>query len=354
MIEFSGIAYRSGSSRSFDAKVSVSERGDVTLAIEDERTEYSKGECEVEPKLGLSNRIIRFSDGVRFETNDHEAFGECEGFISEGGIWRLVDWMELRWFVALGSLVGVFAFVFLFLTYGAPVVAKYIAYEVPQSIRRTLTESSIDAMETYGSFEESYSMKIHRKADAAFERALGLLGEDRNEEFEYELRVYDAPQIGPNAFALPSGVVVATADFIKLCETEEQVVAVFLHEFAHVELQHGVRSLIQDAGVFLIVSLALGDLSSLGGMAASLPALAIESRYSQTFETEADLFSGTILKESGIGVEAMKEALVLLHMDTIDIELTRFISSHPDLGKRLEALESLENDHTDADGPETE
>ena len=349
MIELCGIAYRSNSSRSFDAKVRVSERGGVILTIEDDVIEYSKSEYKVEPKLGLASRVIRFADGVRFETDDQVAFGRCEAFVSQSSLMRLVDWMESRWLVALGSIVGVFVFAFLFLTYGVPVFAEYIALEVPQSIRRTITESSIDAMETYGSFEESYSMKVHRKAEGAFERALELLGEERHGEFEYELRIYNAPQIGPNAFALPSGVVIATEDFVNLCETEEQMVAVFLHEFAHVEFQHGVRSLIQDAGVFLIASLALGDLSSLGGMAASLPALAIEARYSRPFETEADLFSGRILEEDGIGMEAMKEALVLLHMDTVDIEFTQFLSSHPDLEERLEALDELEKDQTDAD-----
>ena len=344
MIEFCGIAYRRSSSRSFDAKVRVSERGEVILAIEDELIEYSKSEYEVEPKLGVASRVIRFADGVRFETDDHAALGRCEAFVSQSRLMRLVDWMESRWLVALGSLVGVFAFTFLFLTYGVPVLAKYVAFEVPQSIRRTITESSIDAMEAYGSFEESYSMKVHRKAEGAFERALGLLGEERREEFEYELRIYDAPEVGPNAFALPSGVVIATEDFVELCETEEQMVAVFLHEFAHVELQHGVRSLIQDGGVFLIASLALGDLSSVGGMAASLPALAIESRYSRSFETEADLFSGRILEKGGIGVEAMKEALVLLHMDTVEIGFTQFLSTHPDIEERLEALDGLEED----------
>ena len=338
MIEFSGIVYRSGDSRSFDATIRVTERGELNLEFQGEVNVYSKNEYTIEPKLGVASRVIRFADGARFETDDHVAFSKSEAFFPQGGFLRWVDWMESRWPIALGSLGGVIAFVFLLLIYGVPAMAEYIASEVPQSIRRSITERSIDAIEQYGSFEESYSMKIHRKAEAAFERARGLLNEG-TQDFEYELRIYKAPGIGPNAFALPSGVVIATEAFVDMCETEEQMVAVFLHEFAHVEFQHGVRSLIQDAGVFLIVSLALGDLSSLGAMAASLPALAIESRYSQSFETEADLYSGRILEESGIGVDAMKEVLVLLHRDISDFEISQFLSTHPDLEKRLEALE---------------
>ncbi len=134
---------------------------------------------------------------------------------------------------------------------------------------------------------------------------------------------------------------IATEEFIELCENEEQVVAVFLHEIAHVEEQHGLRSMIQDAGLFLILSLVLGDISSLGGMAASLPALVIESRYSQNFEKEADLFAGKVLEESGIGAGTMKDILILLHKGTPDIDFVQFFSTHPGLEERVDALDAL-------------
>ncbi|HCR29192.1 MAG TPA: hypothetical protein DIV79_04155 [Opitutae bacterium] len=341
MIEFKGILYRSGSSHAFDAVAQISERGAVTLVVDEDSKKYAKGEYEVEPRLGKANRIIRFSDGVRFETGEHEAFASFEGVFVASGMLRFVDWMESRWLVALGSIVGIAVFVFLFFEYGMPMGAKYVAFEVPQSVRQTLSENGLKTIERYGSFEESYSMRMHRLGEAAFDRALGLVSDSLNPEFDYELRIYESPTIGPNAFALPSGLIVATEAFIELCETEEQMVAVFLHEIAHVELQHGLRSLIQDTGVFLMLSMILGDFSSLGGMAASLPALAIESRYSQNFETEADLYAGKILEAHGIGAEAMKEILILLHSDVPDLDLVQFLASHPDLEERLRALDSL-------------
>ena len=79
-------------------------------------------------------------------------------------------------------------------------------------------------------------------------------------------------------------------------------------------------------------------------MAASLPALAIESRYSQNFETEADLYAGKVLEASGIGAEAMKEILILLHSDLPDLDIVQFLASHPDLEERLEALDSLKGE----------
>ena len=344
MIELKGILYRSGSSHSFDAIARFSERGSIDLVVDEDSKQYSKKEYEIESRLGKGNRVIRFADGVRFETGDHESMAAIENHFPSSGMLRFVDWMESRWPVALGSIAGVVAFVFLFFEFGMPMTAKYIAYEVPQSVRRTLSESSLRTIERYGSFEESYSARMHQLGESAFERALGLVSDSLNPEYDYELRIYDSTAIGPNAFALPSGLIVATEAFIELCENEEQMVAVFLHEIAHVELQHGLRSLIQDTGVFLALSMVLGDLSSLGGMAASLPALAIESRYSQNFETEADLFAGRVLEDNGIGAEAMKEILILLHSDLPDLDLVQFLASHPDLEERLEALESLKEE----------
>lgn len=342
MSAIKGILYRSGSSHFFEATLRISRDGTFSIDAEGESKSYNAEAYEIEPRLGASRRVIHFSDGVRFETDDHDSLAQFESTLSKGALFRLVDWLEDRWPVAVGSIVGVVVFVFVFIEYAMPLIAGYLAYEVPQSVRRALSENSLDAIERYGSFEESYSMKINEASGAAFDRALALVSDKINPEYEYELRVFKSPAIGPNAFALPSGLVVATEEFVELCETEEQMVAVFLHEIAHVEMQHGLRSLIQDAGIFLVLSIALGDLSSLGGMAASLPALAIESHYSQSFEAEADLYSGRILEESGIGAEAMKEILILLHEGSLDVDIVQFFSSHPGLEERIRALESLQ------------
>ena len=344
MIEFEGTLYRFGSSHAFDAVARVSERGSVTLIFDTDSKEYLISEYEIEPRLGKANRVIRFADGVRFESGNHEAIAAFEGILPSSSILRFVDWMESRWLAALGRIVGLVVFVFLFFEYGMPSTAKYIAFEVPQSVRRTLSENGLRTIERYGSFEESYSMRMHELGESAFDRALNLASDSLNPDFDYELRIYESQAIGPNAFALPSGLIVATEAFIELCENEEQMVAVFLHEIAHVELQHGLRSLIQDSGLFLMLSMVIGDLSSLGGMAASLPALAIESRYSQNFETEADLYAGKVLEANGIGAEAMKDILILLHSDLPDLDIVQFLATHPDLEERLEALDSLKGE----------
>ncbi len=347
MTELEGVLYRSGSSHAYAADVAISENGTFTIQAEGAVKSYTRAEYTIEPRLGATRRVVQFSDGVRLELESSASFNAFEDRLPSGKTFRLVDWLEARWPAALASIVGVLVFIFLFIEFGIPVVAESVAHRVPQSVRRSLSESSLDTIVSYGSMEESYSMKMNTAGNAAFDRALGLLDGSLNPDFEYELRLFKAPYIGPNAFALPSGLIIATEEFIELCENEEQMVAVFLHEIAHVEEQHGLRALIQDAGLVLILSLALGDVSSLGGFAASLPALALESRYSQNFEKEADLFAGRVLEESGIGAEAMTDILILLHEGVPDIDLVQFFSTHPGLEERVNALEALSDSESE-------
>lgn len=147
--------------------------------------------------------------------------------------------------------------------------------------------------------------------------------------------------MGPNAFAFPSGKVVATVPFLELCNESEQQIAVFLHEIAHVERQHGIRSLIQRGGVFLVFSLLIGDASSVISLAEGLPALLMNSRYSQRFELESDLYSAEVLERAGIGAGAMKDALLKLHRGSPDMPIAELVSSHPGLGKRVKAIEEI-------------
>ena len=113
-----------------------------------------------------------------------------EGIFPSSSMLRFVDWMESRWPAALGSIVGVVVFVFLFFEYGMPLTANYIAFEVPQSVRRTLSENGLRTIERYGSFEESYSMRMHELGESAFARALNLASDSLNPDFDYELRIY--------------------------------------------------------------------------------------------------------------------------------------------------------------------
>ncbi len=64
--------------------------------------------------------------------------------------------------------------------------------------------------------------------------------------------------IGPSAFALPSGTVIMTDELVDLVDQKGELEALFAHKIAHVTNRHGLRSALQDSGVFLLISVGWG------------------------------------------------------------------------------------------------
>ena len=86
--------------------------------------------------------------------------------------------------------------------------------------------------------------------------------------------------MGANAFALPNGTIVVTDDLVKLAEHDDELVAVLAHEIGHVVSRHALRRVLQDSGVMLLVAGITGDIVSISSLAAALPTLLIEAKYS--------------------------------------------------------------------------
>lgn len=341
-----GKYYEAGSSQNMDATLILHPLEEIEVRYGGKSDTYHKNEYMVEPELGSLDRVVHFkrSEGdCRFETSDRAGFAQLESQLSTGKAWRLVAWLEGHWKGTLACVGGLVLFTFVFFQWILPGIAWKVAVDMPQSWRRTMTIQSIDTMEDMGFLDESgLSIEEHERVQEIFYEAIDLAGVT-DSEYEYELSVYESSRIGANAFAFPSGLIVATDEFVELCETDDQILAVFLHEITHVEQQHGIRALVQQGGVFVVSSILLGDVSGAISLAEGLPALLMNSQYSQRFELECDTFAAEVLERSGIGAVAMKDILILLHKDAPDVPIAAYLSSHPSLQKRVENIERIEN-----------
>lgn len=306
---------------------------------------YSEGGYVIEPPLGSLDRVVHFKNhegDSRFETSDVEGFRELELQLGSGKVWALISQFEGRWRWALSSVLALALLCIAFFQWGLPALAWVVANDMPQSWRAAISRESLETMERLSYISPSkLEIADRERVQQLFNESLVLAGIDES-EYEYELVLFEGKGIGANAFAFPSGLVIATDEFVELCESDEQIQAVFLHEIAHVELQHGIRGLIQKGGVFLVFSLLVGDASSAISLAEGIPAMVMNSQYSQRFEMESDTFAAQILEESGIGAEAMGEILVLLHKDVPDVPVATFLSTHPSLRERVENVRRIQ------------
>ena len=111
---------------------------------------------------------------------------------------------------------------------------------------------------------------------------------------------------------------------------------------AHVEKRHALRSLLQNAGVFLLISILVGDVTSITSIAASLPTLLMESGYSRHFETEADEAAGYWLIRKGWGTKPLQDILMRLALLQRGVSGPTWLSTHPDTTRRIAHLRALE------------
>ncbi len=339
MIELRGVYFDGKSSRVHRATLQCT-GGFVTIQGEDEplsrRVQLSQ--CRFDPPLGKTARSVRLPGDAVFETPDCDALTAIEKSAGKNRVMRLVHGIEARWKAVLLSLAGIIIFVWLFHTYAIPLLARRIAFALPPYVTEEVSRQTMDILDSHFLKPSELSSKKTEGIRNAFRLLLRDLGPDN---FTYRLEFRKSPVIGPNAFALPSGTIVMTDELVNLSEDERELDGILLHEIAHVRERHAMRTLIQNAGIFLVITALTGDLSAISSSAASLPMLLAHSDYSRNFEREADRFAAIHLVQKGLPVKPLQDILRRIGKNRPTYPGESLFSSHPAMEERLEYLEEL-------------
>jgi beta-barrel assembly-enhancing protease len=162
----------------------------------------------------------------------------------------------------------------------------------------------------------------------------------------YKIDLYFVEDSTINAFALPGGKVIIQTGLIKNAKSWEEVMGVLSHELSHVTRRHHIRGIINNIGVFGILSAALGDVSALAGTFASFGGeLALLSN-SRAFETEADETGWNYMVNAKMNPKGMidffetlkkEDKKILDETPAENIDLS-FLSTHPETQERIDNL----------------
>lgn len=183
-----------------------------------------------------------------------------------------------------------------------------------------------------------------------------LLSAVSSDRYEFQIAVVNNGDV--NAFALPGGFIVINSALIMEAESADEVLGVLAHEIIHVTEQHGLRNIINTAGVFLLVDALLGDVSGILAIIVDAAPLLINQSYSRDFESEADEKGLALLEKANInpkGLVTFFEKLIAMEQEQLEIiedqdtkdlleQAQGFLSSHPATTDRIEQLEAqIEN-----------
>ncbi|ETX06441.1 M48 family metallopeptidase [Candidatus Entotheonella palauensis] len=340
MIAFQGTYFDGKSSKAHPVSI-ICSGGFVSLRddVNDLKINVKLDDVSLAPPLGKTRRVLELPGGARCETSDLDAVHQLEtqqGYQLQRGM-HWVHRLESRWLLVIACAACLLLSLWGLMAYGIPQMAKRAAAATPQPLIDTISNQSLALLDKQ-LFEPS---RLDAARTGSLQQQFQDLIRDSGSTVSARLIFRRSPKMGANALALPSGLVIMTDELIYLSRNDRELLGIMAHELAHVEQQHGLRNTYQSAGIFLLISMLLGDVTSMTSTASTLPTLLIETGYSRQFETAADTFAGQYMLQQGWGTKPLRDILQRIAGEKGGA-FPAFLSTHPGTEARLQHLEAME------------
>ncbi|MGK5057801.1 M48 family metallopeptidase [Janthinobacterium sp. LB2P49] len=309
--------------------VTLSVRDGVAVLAGDIERSCPLGELHVSERSSHAVRKVSFPDGAYLEIADQAAFNDMLHDTGHRDGW--VVRLQQSWRGALLATVATILALWLSYQYLLPVVAKAVAFAIPQSVERRLGQGVLDFLDQHV-FEAS---KLDGARQQALRSQFARLATPGDSTPEHRI-VFRKSKIGPNAFALPSGDIVLTDEMIELLPDDQAIMGVLAHELGHLQQRHLTRRIIQTSAVGAGAALLFGDVST---VVATVPPLLLDLKYSRDVERDADDYAIAMLRQNGIALEHLAQVFVAL--GKLD-EGTPYLSSHPASAERVERIRAAQ------------
>lgn len=317
-------------------------------------------DIKIPPRLANTRRRLALSNGAAFVTQDNEsidALAERARAITRSSVGGVKSGYRGNWLYRLESHLGAVAACFvaiiaiaaLTLVYGIPIAAKRIAYAVPQPVQNSMSEGTLELLDSLYLSPSELSREEQARVLALASDAIEGVGIT---SYAVELRT----GIGPNAMALPDGTIVITDDIVELCANDNELLAILYHEIGHLQNRHLLRRVLQSSFVSLGLILMSGNVETIDSLIA-LPTFYLDMSYTRGFEIEADRYALQSLKDRGLGVDnfsaimnKLEDSLSRIYVDEDADEptsrtarrqqkLLKYFASHPLTAERLALVE---------------
>lgn len=329
------------SARAYRVQLSLA---DGALAVEGDGIERREAlsTVRVSEPMGAAPRLIKFADGAHCAVRDHAALAAllAAGGHRDGWVVRL----QSRWGWALAAVVITVATVAAGYRWGLPAASEWIAFRLPEQTLAQMGRSTLSFLDENVFAASTLPPARQQALRAAFDGLEAPGGVKAGHGIVFR----NGRGIGANALALPDGAIVVTDQLVALAKHDEEILAVLAHELGHVSRRHSLRMLIQGSIAGFVVAWYVGDVSS---VAAGLPTLLLQARYSRDHEREADDYAAAMLEANGMSPHRLADMLNRLEQahapkkrgNGEDVEPDEgfggYLASHPATRERIEALE---------------
>jgi beta-barrel assembly-enhancing protease len=167
-----------------------------------------------------------------------------------------------------------------------------------------------------------------------------LIGGLDNVPYNFRIRVLDTDDV--NAFALPGGYLFLNKGLIEQADDGFEVAGVLAHEIQHAMLRHGIRNIVREAGVMLMLQVLVGDASGIEQFllyhAASLSSMS----FSRDQESAADSHGLDLMYRANMDPTGLPRFLKKLAAKEGSLSNTlSILSTHPASMSRVKELQAM-------------
>jgi len=332
----------------FDGKSSL--RRDVVISLSDNLLfvtgdgvdlRVPVGEVRVTPPVGSVRRSLRLPEGGICEMEETALIDRIEDLTGKGKSVRLLHRWEKSLTRAFVALLVTAAVVWGFMKFGIPWLATRVAFAIPPATEKVLGRQTLAALDKV-LFAPSRLPADRKKTLVSRFRATAASFPTIDAT---RLEFRSGEKIGPNALALPSGIVVLTDELVKIAKNDDEIVAVLAHELGHVERRHTMRHILQSSATGLVMVTLTGDILSVTSLSATLPTALVEAKFSRDFEREADDAAARYLRTNGIPLRRFADILQRLQTEydkkrgkgkQEEETFAGYLSTHPQTRERIE------------------
>jgi Zn-dependent protease with chaperone function len=324
-----------------DGRILRSLTVDVSLAGSDlqiSSPEFTR--CEPVAVLRISSplahtpRFVRFPDGAVLEL-DPESLVAAEldrNHLRPSTLSAVVHWLESRTAIAAAATFGVCAIVGFTIWLGLPKLARHVAMAASPVIETNSGRAALSffrqrfpATQLTGADQRRVQRQVERLTHAHAPHV--------------NVQLHFCRMGFANAFALPGGFIVVSDELVQMAANDEEIAAVLAHELGHVELRHGLQSVLRNSAALVVVSTVTGDLSTLTAFSGTLPFLLFQRGYDRQFEREADAYAVDLLRHARINPAELAYILERLEnaRPATGADFT-YLSTHPSTSDRVKKL----------------
>lgn len=296
---------------------------------------YPLEHIQVQSPLANTPRVVVLPRGdtcVVQERACDELF--AGGSVGSRGVESWIDGLERKGSYAVGALaIGALA-IFAILRFGIPYVSEKVAQSLSPAMEASLGAQTLAALDRLA----LSPTRLDSSKRAELTERFAALARASGGGMPLSLAFRQAPEIGPNAFALPGGTIVLLDELVELASNTDEIAAVLCHEIGHVYGRHSTRAAFQNSASVAVLGIVLGDVSSLGTYAAAIPGVLLTSSYSRAFEREADEYGVAVMDQVGIPLESLSAILLRIDAQRGAGQYPNFLSSHPSTAERVHAI----------------